>query len=148
MKQTTRKKLIISVAVLSFVSLAIWYFFPILKGWLFIYKCGSLQKRFLNVRPTYIKELPKPPITWESVSIDALVLKLPITKFNKIIGKENHITFASDQGVLTFGSLVPSEELLRTLKEMHLKYPPVSFEEELAGIESVARRPFLFQLKS
>jgi hypothetical protein len=133
MKQTIKKKLIISVVVLSFVSLTIWYFFPLLTGKLFIYKSSSLQKKHLNIRPIYVKELPKPPATWESISIDTFVIKLPISTFNEIRGKDDqYITFASDRGVLSFGSLVPSEELLKILKEKDLKYPPVSFEEDLA----------------
>jgi len=130
MKQTTKKILLISLAVSLFASLTIWYFFPMLKGQMFIYTRGSL-KGYLNVHPTYIKELPKPPATWDNISIDALVVKLPISKFNKISGREDYISFASDQGVLDFVSLVPSKELLKTLKERNLKYPLLSFQEKL-----------------
>lgn len=135
MKIINKKRLAILLGLLCLVAFLGWYFFPVLMAELFICKSGSLQKKYLNVRPTYITELPKPPSTWEDLSIDALVLKLPISKFTKISGKEDRITFAYGRSVLTFPSLVPSQELLKTLREMHLKYPLVSFEEKLAVLK-------------
>lgn len=136
MKQKTKKFIVISLGLLSVALLFIWFFFPVLMSKWFMYKSADLQT-YLNVSPTYIKELPESPPEWNSISIGKLILKLPMSKYKKISGNENYINLVSDQGSLVIYDLAPPVELLKMIKEKELKYPLVSYENRLAILKSL-----------
>ena len=136
MKQKTKNLLIRSFGLLSLVAVIIWYLFPVLMAKWLIYQDPGLAK-YLHITPTYQDYLPPMLNDWDNIRIGDLSVKLPISKYKEIFGKEDHITFVSDQGSLVFLDLVPSAELLKVLKDRKLKYPYVSYEDRLAIVKSV-----------
>ncbi len=136
MKHKTKKLLAISLGLLSVVAIFSWYFFPVLMAKWFLYNNAGLQ-RYLNVSPTYIEKLPEPPEEWDRISIDTLTLRLPMSKYKKVSGIDNHVRLVSEQGSLLLLNLVPPVELLQLIRENKLKYPPVSYEDKLAILKAL-----------
>jgi hypothetical protein len=136
MKHKTKKLIAISLSLLTVASLFIWYFFPVFVAKWLLYNNADLQ-RYLNVSPTYSDKLPESPAEWDRISIDTLSLKLPISKYKRISGKETYLNLVSDQGSLTIFDLAPSAEALKMIKEKKLKYPFVSYEDTLAIVKSL-----------
>ena len=135
-----KKKIVTtSICVVTVAATFIWYFFPVLAGKWFIYNNSTLHRE-LNVRPANIDKLPaSTPDKWEKISIDTLYFSLPMYRFNKIkvTSISTGIGFISDQGNVFLPTLVPSIELLKTLKEKEMKYPIMSYKEFLAEFSTI-----------
>lgn len=139
MKPKHKKTLAISISVVTVAAIFSWYFFPVLAGKWFIYHNSELLHE-LNVQPSIIDALPaSPPDEWENISIDTLSLSLPMHRFNKIrvTGRSTGIGFYSDQEVIFLPSLVPTVELLETLKENDIKYPLIPYEDFLDELSTI-----------
>jgi len=135
MKLKTKKRLFISLGLLSLLSLIIWYFFPVFVNKWFIYESGF--KKYLNVTPTYIDKLPEPPKEWATLSIDKLVLKLPISKYKIISGRDTYLNLASEAGSLVIYDIALSKELAKMMKEKKIGYPFTSYEKRLGVVKSL-----------
>jgi len=132
----TKKRLTISLGVLLFAAIVIWYFFPVFVNKWFMYQTAGFTK-YVAVSPTYIEKLPESPKNWDKITIDALSFKLPISEYKKIRGVDNFIYFTSDAGTFLVSDIAPSEELTKIMKEKNLRYPFISYEDRLATVKSL-----------
>jgi len=135
MKISPKKILYFSLSLLGILSLAIWYFFPVLM-YKFTYSEEKLQKQ-LGKNPTYIQKLSLPPKEWDNIAIGELILKLPIGKYKKINGGENYINFRSEEGAILIYDITPTREHLKIIEEKNLQYPFTSLQNRLDILKSL-----------
>lgn len=150
MKSQNKKIIAISISTIILITLFIWYFLWVIAGKWFIYKNAEFQQQ-LNVRPSIIDKLPaSPPDKWVNISIDSLSLSLPMYRFHKIkaTSSSTGIGFLSDEGAIFLPSIVPTVELLKTLKENKMKYPLMSYEDFLAEFSAIPDDISFFKSRS
>lgn len=137
MKSKHKKNIAILISLLICAALFIWYFLWVIAGRWFIYKNSEFLPQ-LNVRPSIVDTLPaSPPDERDNISIDTLSLSLPMKRFHKIRVVGSTVGFLSDQGSVVISSLVPTVELLETLKEKDIKYPLMSYGDLLAEFTAI-----------
>ncbi len=135
MRPRAKKIIAISSGSILAAALCVWYFFPVLKANLVWYR-NSVIRHYLNSAPSPITALKEPPDEWKDIAVGDLTMKLPMAEYTKVGGKETYVYFMSNTGVLLVSDIVPSEEMLRMIKEKKLKYPLISYREELAIFSS------------
>ena len=107
-----KKIIIISLTSTSGITLFIWYFFPVLLFNLFWHQ-NDIFYQYLSVSPIPINELEDPPTDWDEIIIGNLTLKLPVSEYTKVCGKESYMYFISAKGTLLVSDIVPSKEILQ-----------------------------------
>lgn len=149
MKISPKAKKIIGISSGSILAIAvfIWYFFPFLMANYFWYKSGILFQ-YVKIKPIPIVALKAPPKEWNDITIDNLTMKLPMSKYTKVGGKENYMYFTSGKGRLVVSYIVPSKEILQMVKENKLTYPAVSFRDYLAIFSSIPADVSFFNSRS
>ncbi len=149
MKISPKAKKIIFISSGSILAIAvlIWYFFPFLMANYVWYKSGVLIQ-YLKVKPIPIIALKEPPKEWNDITIDNLTMKLPMSKYTKVGGKDNFIRFFSGKECLVVAQKVPSKEILQMVKENKLTYPAVSFRDQLAIFSSTPADVSFFNSRS
>jgi hypothetical protein len=60
--------------------------------------------------------LETPPKEWKDITIDKLTMKLPLSEYSKVGGKENFIRFISGTEYLLVSDIGPSKEIQRMTK--------------------------------
>jgi hypothetical protein len=136
MKIITKKRVTVSVALLSLVALLVWYFSPVLMANWFMFH-NTLIIRYLNIRPTYIEKLPETPKDWTPLSIGDLGLTLPMSRYDKISGKETYLNLYARSGSLAFFDIAPQKDLIALIEKGKMKYPYISYEEQLAIVKTL-----------
>jgi hypothetical protein len=150
MKRKTKKNISISLVLLLAVALFAWYFYPFyMFRWLF-YRNDSLRK-YLEVTPVEITALKPPPQEWNTIAVGGLTLMLPMSKYKNVQGKASYLPYlycTSERGSLLITDIVPPREILKLVKEKKLRYPAVSYQEELAILKSTPADISFFNSRS
>ena len=138
MRQKTKKIIYTLFGLLLFIIFSVWYFFPVLMtNWYLYYSdLRHLYNSDLNVVPITINNLISPPNNWIDLSVDKLTFKLPLSRYDKISGNKNYLYFNSEKGSFLISDIVPQEDFLKIIKENNLKYPMISYQEELTILKS------------
>ena len=150
MKQKTRRIISISFAVLLAVALFAWYFYPFYMFRLLFYRDNGLRK-YLEITPVEITALKPPPKEWNTIAIGGLTLMLPMSSYKNVQGKGSYVPYlycSSETGSLLITDIVPPKEILKLVKENKLRYPPVSYQEELAIFKSTPADISFFNSRS
>jgi hypothetical protein len=149
MKQKTRRIIIVSFAILLAVALCAWYFYPVYMYKLFFYRDDSLRK-YLEITPVEISALKPPPKEWDTIPIDGLTLKLPMSRYKHVQGRDTYpyLYCTSEMGSLVIIGIVPPKEMLKLVKENKLPYPEVSYQEKLSVLKSIPADISIFNSRS
>jgi hypothetical protein len=144
MKRNIKKILWVSFGLLSVVTIAFWYIFPIL-AYKFNYQHDALKMKYLAIKPTHADILYAPPQDWTDLQIGGIGMKIPLNRFYKIEGADTYVKFYSPQEILVIGDLAPSNELLDVARKEKMKYPLLSFRDRTAALESLPTDTGLFK---
>jgi hypothetical protein len=142
-----KKIIVISSGSILAIAVFVWYFFPFFWASYFCYRSDGMFQ-YLKVKPIQIIALKTPPKEWKDITIDNLTMKLPMSEYTKMFGKENHMFFGSGKKGLILSDIVPSKEILQMIKENKLKYPNVSFRDYLAIFNSTPADVSFFNSRS
>jgi hypothetical protein len=132
----TKKIVFISSGSILAMALFIWHFFPVLIVHLFWYQHDSVRQ-YLDLTPVSITALETSAKEWKNITIGDLTMKLPMSKYTKVGGKDTYMYFTSCPEGLVVSDIVPSKETLQMIQEDKLKYPVVSYRDYLAIFSSV-----------
>lgn len=66
--------------------------------------------KYLHLSPVYITTLKRPPDNWGNVTIDKLVMKLPLSEYTDVSGENGWIKFSSDKGFACYISFSTKED--------------------------------------
>jgi hypothetical protein len=136
MKPKTKIIILISSCSLLFVALFVWYFFPVL-AYKWLWHANSKEfENYLNLKPVVIKKLNDPPQEWQKMDIGGIFIKLPLSKYKKIISTDHSTIIFSGKEVLMISNIVQTKEIEEMIQRKEMKYPFVSYKERLNIINS------------
>ena len=105
------------------------------KFWLYKF---DIRRDYLEMTPVEINALKPPPKEWNTISIGGLTLKLPMSRYKTVKGRESwpYLYCISEKGSLVIIDIVPPKDILKLVKEKKVPYPAVSYQFMLAVFKS------------